>query len=269
METQEEYIEEVDEEGPQEEVVDPKIEEEATRMGWRKEFKGNGFRTAEEYVARGREMLPIMKSQMGKYEDKIKTLETTLEDQKKTAEKLIKISEKVSEQAYERAKTDIMSQQRKAVEEGNVEEFDRLEQERDSLKMPEITEVQKVEEAKEPNAENPNFVEWHKTNEWYLKDEDATIFANAYGETLPKNMDYNMWLKSVEDKVKKTFPRLVENPNRTNVASVDSSGQRGTDVSTDKHSYQDLPADAKAQCAIYVKQGKTREEYVSLYYSED
>jgi predicted RNase H-like nuclease (RuvC/YqgF family) len=107
METQEEYevqgevpdVEDVPRETPPE--ISQETIDRARMMGWRpkEEFPGDPdkFTPADKWVERGENMIPIMKSQMGKYENKISSLEAQIESQKKTTERLLKMSETVQQ----------------------------------------------------------------------------------------------------------------------------------------------------------------------------
>lgn len=255
---------------PESEVIDR-----AKLMGWvpKEEFKGDEsrWRPADEFVSRADELMPIMKAQLRKYETELSGLKTTIEEQKKTTEKLVKMGETVSQQAYERAKRELVQQQMEAVATGNVTAWERLEGEKEKLVKPEPIPV--PENRVEPL--NPDFQQWHQGNDWYLKDEDMTMFANTYGQKLAKdtpNLPYPQWLANVEDKIKKAFPHKFTNPKRDAASIVDSgAGRTGGVTSTRAKSYNDLPADAKKQCDIYVRDGliKTREAYTKSYFGEE
>jgi chromosome segregation ATPase len=271
---EDEIKEEVPEETP---PAPPEIATEvidrAKGMGWipEEEFKGDKkrWRPANEYVQRADEMLPIMKSQMGKYETKISTLENTIEDQRKTTEKLIKMSEKVGEEAYKRAKRDITQQQVQAVTDGDVETWQKLEDKKDDLKPPEPVEPVKTE----PEPLNPAFEEWHGKNDWYLKDKEMTNFANEFGRMINPNneMAVNEWYSKVEDRVKAVYPDKFTNPARANASPVDGGSVQPAPSSSDGDTYTDLPADVKTICNQNVKDGlyKNKEAWAKAYFEEE
>ncbi|MBW2003084.1 MAG: hypothetical protein JRI72_00505 [Deltaproteobacteria bacterium] len=256
--------------------VAPEIIERAKTMGWipEEEFKGDKsrWRTAEEYVKRADELMPIMRSQMSKYESEIMNLKSTIESQKETTEKLLKMSEKISQKEYEKAKLELKKQQMEAVAEGNTEKWAELEEKKEALQPPEPIKVKEPENAK---AQTPaQFAEWHRNNDWYLKDEDLTLFANSYLNVIDQespDMPYEQVLKTVEQKVKDAFPHKFSNPNREKASMVDSSTQRATQTKPKSKTYNDLPADAKAQCDIWVNEGlfKSKEDYVKSYFEEE
>lgn len=258
--------------------VDQQIVEKAQRMGWipPEQFKGSkdNFVPADKFVQRAEEMMPIMKTQLNKYDEKVQKyeseimgLKSTLDAQKKTTEKLVKMSKTISERAYEQAKKDLVRQQAQAVSDGDVEKWQALEEQKDKLEKPDPIEMEK-----EPVQQNPVFDQWHQGNDWYLKDSDMTIWANGYAQqiqTQSPTMPYDQVLKTVETKAKEVFSHKFENPNRQQPPVVDS-GNGSVDVKPNKKTYNSLPADAKAACENVVAQGlMTKEEYVKEYFSEE
>ena len=270
MENQEEIQGEVPD-VPVEPQISQEIIDRARMMGHipKEEFRGDPEKWVppDKYVERAESMMPIMKSQMGKYENKISNLEAQIESQKKTTEKLLKMGETVQKRAYEQAKKDLTAQQVQAVSDGDVEKWQRLEYQKESLPQPEVI------EAEQP-VSSPVFDQWRSGNEWYLKDEDMTDFANLYGQKMQQqnpNMPYDQILTSVEKKIKETFPTKFENPNREIPSAVDGSTNRQVTEKSNGQSYNDLPADAKAMCNQNVEQGlyKSKEDWVKAYFEEE
>ena len=273
METQEEVevqgeVVEVPKETVKE--IAPEIIQRAKMMGHipLEEFRGDPEKwvPADKYVERAENLMPILKSQLGKYEHEISSLKSTVESQKKTTEKLLKMSETVQQRAYEQAKKDLTREQAQAVADGDVEKWQRLEDQKESLPRPEPV-------TPEPEQSSPVFDQWHTGNEWYLKDEDMTDFANLYAQKLTKqnpSLAYNDVLQQVEEKVKTTFPQRFENPERAKPTAVDSGSTREIAPKTGK-TYNDLPADAKEMCNQNVKQGlfKSKEDWVKVYFEEE
>ena len=212
------------------EVVEPQISQEtidrARMMGWRpkEEFPGDPerFTPADKYVERAENLMPVLKSQLGKYENKISNLEAQVESQKKTTEKLLKMGETVQKRAYDQAKRELTAKQVQAVSDGNVEEWQKLEDKKDSLPQPEPI------EAEEPKS-SPEFDAWVVNNDWYHNDKDMNAFSGVLGQRIQDenpNMPYAQILEAVEKKIKETFPAKFENPNREIPSVVDGSTNR-------------------------------------------
>jgi len=243
--------------------------ERAKMMGHipKEEFRGDASKwvPADKYVERADNLMPILKSQLGKYEGEISNLKATVESQKKTTEKLLKMGETVQQRAHEQAKRELTKEQVQAVMDGNVEKWQQLEDQKDGLPKPEPV------VAEEPG--NPIFDQWHTGNEWYLKDEDMTDFANLQAQKITKqspSLSYDQVLQKVESKIKETFPQRFENPKRVEPSVVDGGATREI-VKKAGNSYNDLPADAKEMCNQNVKQGlfKSKEDWVKSYFEED
>lgn len=248
------------------------VEDRAKKMGWipKDQFKGDPerWRPADQFVKRADELMPIMRVQLKKYEDKITNLETEVRTTKGTMEKIVKMADKVGQREYERAKADLTKKQVEAVAVGNVEEWSKLEGEKDKLEKPEPVQVEKP--MQEP--ENPQFKTWHADNDWYLSDTAMTRYANAVAAETPKMASYTDWLRVVETAVREAFPHKFTNAARSKTAPVDGGNTRGGGGGRPKgKSYNDLPSDAKAQADKYVSQGlfKTREDYVKSYYADE
>jgi len=271
--------EEVQETHEETQDISPELIEKAQRMGWipPDEFKGDKSRfvPADKFVQRAEEMLPIMKTQLTKYDEKVQKyeseimgLKSSLDAQKKTTEKLVKMSKSISERAYEQAKKDLTKQQAQAVADGDVEKWQSLEEQKDKLEKPEPIEVEK-----EPVQQNTVFDDWHRGNDWYLKDSDMTLWANGYAQVVQSEnpqMPYNQVLKMVESKAKDVFSHKFENPERHKPATVDTSNSGSVETKAPDKSYRNLPADAKAACDNIVEQGlMTKEEYVKEYFSDE
>ena len=257
--------------------VDPEKIKRAKMMGWvdKDQFRGDPdkWRPADEFIARADELMPIMRSQMRKYEDTISSLQTELKGTRETVEKIVKVSEKTSEMAYERALSDIRKRQLDAVAAGDTQQWLNLEDEKSKLPRPEPVEFAPKQPPHTTDQQNPLFTKWHTDNEWYLSDPAMTRYANAYAaENQNPNIPYMTWLDMVGEAVKEAFPHKFQNPNRAKPAAVDGGAQRGAVPGKPKSKgYNDLPVDAKRLCDKYVSSGlyKTKEDYVKVYFEEE
>jgi hypothetical protein len=259
--------------------ADPELEREALDMGWipKEQFRGDPsqWRPAEEFVKRGREFMPILKARDRKNREEISQLKNELQSTRTTLEKIVKVSEKVSQQAYEKAKAELTQQQATAVAAGDTATWMRLEQDKEKLEKPEPVQM---ENPQAPPV-HPEFRAWQEENPWYKPDDpedELTIYANAVGarlaQSLPKGTPYHMWASQVAEKTRKAFPHRFQNPNRSRASAVDGGDVRQPGPGRPKaKTYNDLPADAKEVCDKYVKQGlhKDRESYVKIYFEED
>lgn len=248
VEIEEEIEQEVEQEaGPSE------AEQKALKMGWvpKEEFKGdpNNWRPAEEFVERGENMIPILRKNLTKAEQR------ALDAQAK-AEAAVKHMKLLQEKLHKRDQEAYEKQRRLAVESGDIEAYD-------SLKAPEP-----LPEFQEPD-QTPGQVyfkeSWSHENDWYGKDYEKTVEADRYGEFLSKSKPDLIGKPEFLDEVAEHIQRKFQNPNRSKPSMVDSatpkvSGKAGK-------LFDSLDAEAKAAFNSLVKSGiftntpSDREEY--------
>jgi hypothetical protein len=255
------------------------VEERAKLMGWtdQESFKGDPERwtSAEAYVERADNIMPIMKAQMGKYETTIESLkgerEATKKDIKELKEtmgKMAKAHTKISEQAYDKALGTIRAEQTKAITDGDGDKWNELEKDKDDLlsNKPEVVEVQSPQEAAE---ENPDYKSWVSENPWYESNQKLKKYADSvvYGKSQMTGKKGRDLMDTVSAEVREMFPEEFENPNRNDAAAVSGGTSQGAVVDkTKKTTYSDLPQDAKDACNGYVEQGLgTKEDYIAIY----
>lgn len=241
----------------QEQVQENPSEPRAREMGWmpKDEFKGNPdlWVDADKFIERGEGHIPIMKG-------KIKRLEDQLAETKKTVRDFAEYHSQVEKNAYERAHKDLKAKQVEAVAEGDVEKFQKVDQEIQELNN---SVAKKPNIPNEPDASDPDtktVMEWAEKNTWF-KDEKLKNFAvNYHGALLNSKPELSLEenLQRVTKEVMKEFPEKF--PKKEPPPEVESSR---TNISSKKKSYNDLPSEAKEACDRFVKQGLlTRDQYV-------
>lgn len=261
--------EELEQEEPKE--SEPSDEEaKARRMGWvpREEYRGDQKRwvTAEEFIRRGENELPILRERLRKQDETIAEMQAMFKEFKS-------YHEKTAQRAYEKAARDLASREREAVESADVDAFDAIQKEKQELqeefrRPSEEARQAPVERPEQP--EHPYYKEWLRKNEWYGKDQEAHEYANHVAtflaKTRPDLVGKADFMEAVTKEVKVRFPKKFENVNRNSPPAVETGGVGNR---SKKKSYADLPANAKAACDKYVGQGlTTREQYVKDYYED-
>lgn len=217
------------------------IEEKAIKMGWtpKDQFKGDPekWRSADEFVERGENMLPIVKAQVKRQEREIAEL-------KETMRQFGEYHTKTEQRAYERALNDLREQRAQAIKDGDGVEFDRVDTEIEKLrKQLEQEKPAQVQDA----SKDPVYVEWRSRNPW-IDDPELESYAVSIGESLreagvmEKGTEF---LEMVGKKMKLAFPERFKNPRRENAPSVEGGVPTKR---TGGKSYADLPADAKSAC---------------------
>lgn len=127
-------------------------EAEARRMGWRpyEEYRGppGQWRTAAEFLERGKTILPIVRKDLEKQreinanmESEIKALRSTVDEQKTVMEDLLKMARTANESGYQRAIEELKAQKRQAAQAGDMatvvaidDKIDEIQEERLSAK---------------------------------------------------------------------------------------------------------------------------------------
>lgn len=131
-------------------------EAEARKAGWRPlaEYKGppGQWRTAEEFLKRGQDILPMVRKDLlrerergNNMEAEIKALRTTVDDQKAVMEDLLKMARTASEAGYKRALEELKAQKRQAAQAGDIAGVVAIDEK--------ISEVEEAREAAPPQRE--------------------------------------------------------------------------------------------------------------------
>lgn len=242
-------------------------EQEARQFGWvpKEEFKGDpeDWRDANEFLRRGREINGYLRKDLDKLQGQLQTRDRELAEIRDAMEEFRKFHNETEARAYQRAITDLKKEKVAAIEQGDGERVIEIDDEIDKIK-----EAQRKPEPKATQSVDTGWTQWTQKNQWYGKDEVLTALANGFAEKVKaENPDLvgAPFLDKVADLVKQTMPDKFENPNRQHSA-VSGSGTSGSGTGKKKKTYDDLPADAKAACDKFVKQGwMTKEQYVAEY----
>lgn len=241
----------------------PEIEAEARKMGWtsKEEFRGDPdkWRPADEFVERGRNMLPILRKTVEKSQAEIAEL-------KKSIKEFAEYHSKTEQRAYAKAYGDLKAQQMQAVAEGNTEAFKQIDQEIEDLQK-EVSGKKPITVPKDDNpADDPVYVEWASRNKWIDTDKELAAYAEGQGLYLHKSRGLrgSELLEEVTKAVKAKFPDKFSNPRRNSAPSVEG----GTPVAKKGgKTYADMPKDDRETCDRMVKRyGISKEEFVKTYF---
>lgn len=253
------------------------VEEKAAKMGfidkeaWVSQGKDpEKWRPAEEFVERGENIVPIMRDRIDRLE---KELEVISKLNKTELDRVKKDSYDRATREYDEKLKNLNKQKFDAIQDGNVEEFQRVEGQISNLKRPE-------EPVNEP-IHNPVFEDWSKKNDWYAPDignignadRELTIFANGVGATIAgQKLPAEQFYAEVERQVKAAFPHKFENKHRAE-AGIAEGGR--PNMGKTKKTWSDLPPEAKKayerSAERLKKHGREykKEDYVKDYFEED
>lgn len=270
---QEEVVEEVAEVVEEAKPELSEVEQKARKMGWteKSEFKGDPakWRSAEEFVDRGENMLPIVKARVAQQAKEIEELKSAMKQ-------FGEYHTKTEHRAYEKAMIDLRQQRAEAIAAADGVAFDKIDGQIESMRR-EIEDKSKIADVKPRNAENdPEYQAWLGKNTW-MADPKLERYATKMGEYLRDEGETASgyeFLEMVAKEVKTRYPEKFENPRRTSAAVVEGgipAPRRGGKT------YADLPADAKAACERMARNAysgdekqsaKFKAEYTKNYFSE-
>lgn len=259
------------------------IEVLARQDGWvpKEEYRGDESKwvDAETFVERGKQILPILRSnnerlkkelaeKTNKFEIEITELRSTAEEfkrfTKEAADRKVKEMEKQLRE-LRAAKSEATAQEDHSRAAELEEQIDSVKDQVAKAKEP-PKEPEKKEEAP---PELPAYIqEWMGKNTWYGDETDyfeESQIVTALGAAIRRKhptITGKDFLEMLDDKIAEKLPHLVKDSARRG-PSVEG-GNRANKSKPSKRSYENLPADAKAACDKFVKQGLlTKEQYVA------
>ena len=242
------------------------IEIQAKAMGWvpQDDFRGDPemWKDAESFVKDGYEILPILRERTRKMAS---NMDITVQELAKTKELLKTLTghhKRTEQMAYDRALKTIKEDQRKAVENQDIETYDKLGKALEDLEKP-------AEPEANPNID-PGFIAWKDENPWYNDKVDMAMYADsiaAYVEKQNPNLKGKPFFDKVTEEVKARFPDAFENPNRKKKDLVEGDTGGGGGGGKKKKTYSEMDADAQKACdSLVVAEIMTKDQYVKEYW---
>ena len=261
----------------------PDYEYEARMSGWKPEDEWDGkegtWRSAKEFVERGREINPILRENNRKLMAEIEKRDRKLAEMDGSIKQMNEMYKKLSEAAYSKAINDVKQQMRLAQREGEYELAEELEDRMESLKA-EAKEI--VAQAPQKSQEIPTnqaeiermFNDWKGRNPWYGDDQVVTTFADGVAARLaqsrPDLIGRPAFLDEVEKQTRAALPDKFRNTRRTNGSPVSgSSNTRSSEsVSSGSYSWSDLNGEEQRAASNLIGEGKVfkdRKAYLKAY----
>lgn len=253
----------------------PEVEARARRMGWhpKDEYDGSGrppdkWVSAEEFVRRGEESLPVLKDRNRKLDGKVNKLEKTVEEGNKLLRDLVEHQSERERKAVEKALAAAKIELREAVSVGDVERAERATDEiaehKETLKAPVKVAAPVKDDA--PEAP-PEITAWVEANKWFDTNPKMRALAvSEYGELLAdKSLSETQRLARTRAEVVKRFPEQFTNPRRSEASAVEGGAGPARNRNGAK-SWNDLPSDVRAIADRLVAQKVvTKEGYLKSY----
>jgi hypothetical protein len=280
------------------------VESRATQMGWlpQEEFRGNpsNWVPAETFVRMAEESLPHAKGTIKMMERKLEQQTRAFQEQadriaamQQDMQEFVQVSRGAEQRAYEKAKKDLLAQQRTAKENGDMPAFVEATEKLDDLIAEHPAVIGKTptvgaadarpkspdEEYQEwMSAEPTVYDDWKAENSWFTEDPDMFAYAQQMDQFLQTKHGFKMKrserLGELTKLVKKRFPERFGNAARSTGSPVEGDSG-GSPSSSGGKSYNDLPPEAKKQADKWTgKDGKgtsgtitglTRADYLANY----
>jgi hypothetical protein len=230
-------------------------EAEALADGWNPEFDGPGKKDAKTFVEDGEKISGMLKSKIGRLEERIDSLTHTNAEFKQYTDKQIKRERKEKETAI----ADLERVKAQAITDGDGLAAVQAEREINTLQS---------EEAQSPNeAMQQMSQQWVTDNPWYASNQKLGRFADGIADQIiSQGFTGQAYFNELTRQVKDVFPEEFENPNRKKAGSVEGGGDRTVDGS-EARTWANLPKEAKDAAKRFEKDipGFKREDYLSTY----
>lgn len=261
------------------------MESEARAMGWvpKDEWKGDPdkWRPASEFVQRGEEILPIVRSLLTKERAKNARLERRVEESTAALKRVDRMAGIALERQREQIVAEYEARKEKAVESGDTDAYRKAsEGERAALnKLDEKTkeatkDAEPGTKAGISKADADVLEDWMDDNTWFKSDPEMTVFADRKWDRYEKdNPDASFAdkLAHVRDEVEKKFPAKFGKKSAGNGSSAVESGSRVPGGGSDQKLSSKLPKEVRPQMERDIKQGlyKSAEEWAEVYFQSE
>ena len=256
-----------------------KVEKEARLGGWvpKEDFRdGDHWVDAETFVRRGKEINPILRKNNEGLLKKLEEAKAEIAEVRQVAKEFEKFQKdnadkRVAELA--RQIEELKTRKKEAITLGDGDSVVALDDAIDVIKE-EQAEAKKIPEKEvvtkpAPITLDPIITGWMEDNTWFTNDEKYTRIADAIGMSINQNFP-DLKGKAFFDKLDLELEEVlpVKYQKSSKGSPVEGGSQRNLrSSSTNKHTYENLPAEDKAHCDRFIKQGliKTREDYCKEY----
>jgi hypothetical protein len=245
--------------------TDPTVEAEAREMGWlpKEKFKGDPtlWRPADEYLKRGKELMPLMQAENRRLKKQIAEVE---ERSAKTIENLGRMNKLVVQRLRKQIEAEYEEKMAKAVELGDkrlyseankgkndaLKEFDKAASEAEGDKGK--AEAEGISEPGKMSVRDRDILDdWMDENPWM--DDNATMrrYADRAFERIRRDNPRISWkdaLAEVREKVEARYPDEFAKggkPTASSAPKVDGGGSRSPGGGSNGRAWDKLPAEVK------------------------
>lgn len=250
--------------------ITPEVLAEAKQYGWvpKEDYRGKSeWVDADEFVRRGRSSIPILRQKLTAEQARVSNLTTTVANLEKDMETVRKIGYAQAEKEWKDRYEALKAQKAEALKDGEHSDVVELDEALEAHRAAKPAEPKKAGNG-QGTGPTPEEKQWLAENPWYNTNKKLTARANAIGVSLSDEYSGMELLEKVREEMELLFPEDmgVEPQNKPGMTHG-SRRRTGADVRTgNEHTYDNLPADARAACDRLVKSKRcTQQEYLDNY----
>lgn len=254
------------------------IEAEAREMGWKPEaeWKGDppprGFVGAEEFLATGKNKLPVvsaenkrLREEKGSLTERLEKLEADNTALKQGSQRFKKFADAAIDRERsekEQVIGELHERRKKAIDDSDGEVAIETEKE--------IKVLEKELDALPEDSVDPEIDSWVAENPWYRDDPELNAIADGLSIALRReqpDLNGKSHLDELANRVRKAVPHKFKNPKRDDVDVVEAGHRRIPRDDASDHTFEALPSDAKHEYEEFKRlmPDFTKKEYAEQY----
>ena len=256
------------------------VESDARAQGWvsKDEYRGRDgdWVDAETFVQRGREILPIVRKNNERLLKELKEARAIAEEARTAAKEFQKFQKEQFERKaveLEREVASLKALKREAISQGDGDRVGEIEDQIDSIKddiAVAKAESKRPEPVQQTQEVDPSFQNWIDNNQWFGVETKLSEVANGLGRAIQKDnpsLTGKAFFDKLDAELAETYPTRFGKKQKPNPMDAGTPTSGGRTQSRSKKSYENLPAEAKAACDRFLKQGliKSKDDYVAEY----
>lgn len=228
-----------------ENMSDEEAETKARALGWRprEEFNGDDdkYTDAKTFLDKANTNVPMLRENARKIEQKNQRLEEQIRSMEEKLQILTRRADEAEKAGHDRAIREIEARQRKAVADGDVDEYDSLQKQKESLSVRQAPQMRPEQPTNQLSTSEQIAIQvFEQANPWFRQDEDLNEDMSGFILGI-KSKHPDMPLSEVLERAKEKTIRANPDKFSTKANSVLSTGGTGG-----RMSYASIPAADKA-----------------------
>lgn len=220
---------------------------------------------ARDYIAKGEEILPIVKAQKRALERQVAELKTTIDATNADVAVFRDFVTKAAERKYQEQMATALKAKEEAIDEGSGKAVTAADKEiaRIEKEKADADEAAKKKPAGTATGDHPDYAAWLTDNSWYAEDLDLQAAANIIAHQEAR-ANPSVTGKGLYDKVKARLQKQAlwkekfpEDPAMTmgNIVEGETGNGNRRPGNSKAKTYENLPAEAKAACDKFIANG--------------